>query len=152
MSEKKKNKTICHFDEDDENFLLVIIQHYSWNKKKKSSPGLSVFREANKGANARRHFLFCFKKNCGCLIYTNKVFYLLKTRVWSKTFPRRVMKLCFLFVPQCFSSSPPAFSHCDTRILLFPTKDAARVFWIPTVFFGIQKPLKKRPPIITVSP
>lgn len=28
MSEKKKNKTICHFDEDDENFLLVIIQQY----------------------------------------------------------------------------------------------------------------------------
>lgn len=28
MSEKKKNKTICHFDEDDKNFLLVIIQQY----------------------------------------------------------------------------------------------------------------------------
>lgn len=52
------------------------------------------------------------------------------------------MKLRFLFTPQCFSSSPPAFSHCDTRILLFPTKDAARVFGSRLFFWYPEAPEK----------
>lgn len=59
MSEKKKNKTICHFDEDDENFLLVIIQqYYTLNKISTTVISFVGGGKNSKGVTPGGHFPF----------------------------------------------------------------------------------------------